>query len=191
MIVSGSTINARRAGSTLAIPTAPTNTSGAASHTHTVNEPAFGVIRATEPFEEEFRGDHEQTADRHLRNNQTRAEPAHRLRRPHALPLKHGCGIIMANLEERHETRYDRDAGARCARGSDASEIRGEHKVLGVLLEEQRRDRVRRPHGEQHAEGAASQRDDDAVRDQLFGELAAAGTERHANGCLVRTARRP
>ena len=47
MIVSGSTVNARRAGSTLATATAPTSTSGAASHTHTVGESAPGVTRAS------------------------------------------------------------------------------------------------------------------------------------------------
>ena len=47
MIASGSTVNARRAGSTLAIATAPTSTSGAASQTHAVGEPAFGVMRAS------------------------------------------------------------------------------------------------------------------------------------------------
>src|SRR2546422_8414666 len=39
MIMSGFTINARRAGRTLAIVTTPANTIGAASHTHKAGEP--------------------------------------------------------------------------------------------------------------------------------------------------------
>jgi hypothetical protein len=44
MIISGFTISVRRTGTKLAIATAPTNTSGAASHTHKAGELLPNVI---------------------------------------------------------------------------------------------------------------------------------------------------
>jgi hypothetical protein len=89
--------------------------------------------RSAETLEEESCGDHEQTAECHLRHNQTGAQAAHRIRRPHAFALEHGRRVIKANLEERHEATRDGDAGARCACGNDAKAIRGEQKMLRPL----------------------------------------------------------
>ena len=97
----------------------------------------------------------------------------------------------MSNLEERHEATGDRDSGTRRGHRHDANEIRREHKMLGVLFEEERRNHMRRPDGQQHAERAAGHRDEDAVREQLFGELAPPGAERDANRRLVRAGGRP
>ncbi len=97
----------------------------------------------------------------------------------------------MSDLEKRHETARDRDRGTRSRRGDDTEDVRSEHELFGVLLEEERRNDVRDPEGDQHAERAARHRDEDAVREQLFRELAAAGAERDANRRLVRTGGRP
>jgi len=47
MMMTGFTIDVRRAGSTLAIAPAPANTSGAASHTHNAGELLPGTIPAS------------------------------------------------------------------------------------------------------------------------------------------------
>ena len=109
----------------------------------------------------------EHAAARHLRHDQAGAQAAHRVRRSRAFALKHGGRVVVSNLEERHETTRDRDSGTHGRRRDGADEIRSEHEMLGILVEEERRNDVRRPHGQQHAERAAGHRDEDAVREQL------------------------
>jgi hypothetical protein len=143
--------------------------------------------RGAKAIEEEARGDHEQAIARHLRHGQARAQAAHRLRRPYGFALQHRRRLIVSNLKERYETTRDRDSGTRSRRRDDARETRSEHKLFGVLFEKERRNDVRRPHGEQHAERAAGHRDEGAVREQLSRELAAAGAKGDANRRVART----
>ena len=69
---------------------------------------------------------------------------------------------------------------------NDAKQIRGEYQSLGILFEQERRENMRCPCGQQHAGRSAGNRDDDAIREHFSGELAAAGAERDANRGLMR-----
>ena len=138
-------------------------------------------------LEEKARGDHEHAAARHLRHDQTGAQASDRARWPQAFALKHGGRVGVSQHEERHEPAGNRDSGTRSGGRDDAEAIRSERKMPGILFEEERRNNVRRPYGQQHAARAAGHRDENAVRQQLPGELTARRAERDANGCLVRT----